>query len=97
MQKSLLALCAVLALSFDASVLAQQSSSDGGEGFDSRDLTGVWVVQQPREYGRSLSPNRPPMTEWGRERFDAVRSSRGGQPWVNAYSPQPPDRMERFG
>jgi len=61
--------------------------------FNPLDLTGIWVADQPNEAGRSISANRPPMTEWGLERFNAVRSSRTDMPWSNASAGAPQEEQ----
>lgn len=87
MRKSTFArFAAVLFLS--ASYAPLQAIAAAAE-FDPLDLTGIWIAEQPAESGRTISLNRPPMTAWGLEQFDKVRSSREDKPWANEHSPAP--------
>ncbi len=82
MRKSILTLLVIFFSPWGHSSLRAQPAD-----FDPLDLTGIWIAEQPAESGRTISANRPPMTQWGLERFDAVRSSRDDAPWSNVHSP----------
>jgi hypothetical protein len=44
--------------------------------FDPHDLSGIWTIADRKQL--AISDNRPPLTDWGKERFGKVRMS-----WTN--------------
>lgn len=68
-------------LAWTASLLAQNSPPNQSqnapatqaEPFDPHDISGIW--KNPGGFDVALGPNRPPMTEWGKEKWSKTRAS----------------------
>lgn len=81
---SLVALVAVLALT--RIVVAQngqpkqapKASPTKALPFDAHDISGIW--KNPGGFDVALGPDRPPMTDWGKEKWSKTRSSARNTP-----------------
>lgn len=51
--------------------------ADPSKSFDPHDLSGIWTIAERKQL--ALSNDRPPLTDWGKEKFSKVRMS-----WTNA-------------
>lgn len=50
--------------------------ADEAKTFDPHDLSGIWTIAERKQL--AISNDRPPLTEWGKEKFSKVRMS-----WTN--------------
>jgi hypothetical protein len=52
---------------------AQNAPATKAEPFDPHDISGIW--KNPGGFDVALGPNRPPMTDWGKEKWSKTRAS----------------------
>jgi hypothetical protein len=57
---------------------AQEPKAPSNEPFDPHDISGIW--KNPGGFDVALGNNRPPMTEWGKEKWSKTRSSARNSP-----------------
>jgi hypothetical protein len=52
---------------------ARNAPATKAEPFDPHDISGIW--KNPGGFDVALGPNRPPMTDWGKEKWNKTRAS----------------------
>jgi hypothetical protein len=57
---------------------AQKAPATKAEPFDPHDISGIW--KNPGGFDVALGNNRPPMTEWGKEKWSKTRASARNSP-----------------
>ena len=57
---------------------AQKAPAANAQPFDPHDISGIW--KNPGGFDVALGNNRPPMTEWGKEKWSKTRASARNSP-----------------
>jgi hypothetical protein len=57
---------------------AQKASTANAQPFDPHDISGIW--KNPGGFDVALGNNRPPMTDWGKEKWSKTRASARNSP-----------------
>ena len=69
---------ALAAVSSSQQTQAQKAPAAKAEAFDPHDISGIW--KNPGGFDVALGNDRPPMTDWGKEKWSKTRASARNSP-----------------
>jgi hypothetical protein len=75
---AVLALTPILFAQNGKQTQAQKAAPANDQPFDPHDISGIW--KNPGGFDVALGSDRPPMTEWGKEKWSKTRSSARNSP-----------------
>ena len=75
---ALMALTQILFAQNGQQTQAQKASTATAQPFDPHDISGIW--KNPGGFDVALGADRPPMTEWGKEKWSKTRASARNTP-----------------